>query len=119
MSENSVLNIKDRSYAVTAEVVVPASGASGVIVAQGGNTNGWSLYAKNGRLKYCYNFFGITLTFVEGSDAIPAGTHQVRMEFTYDGGGLGKGGARLALYRWKEERRRPRGDDGSGGLLRR
>ena len=76
---------------------VPASGAEGVIIAQGGNTIGWSLYAKNGKLKYCYNFFGITLTFVEGAQPLPAGHHQVRMEFKYDGGGLAKGGA-ITLY---------------------
>jgi arylsulfatase A-like enzyme len=97
LSENSVVNIKNKSYAITAEVVVPASGASGVIIAQGGNTNGWSLYAKSGKLKYCYNFFGIKVTFVEGTQPIPSGTHQVRMEFKYDGGGLAKGGL-VTLY---------------------
>ena len=30
--------------------------------------------------------------YVEGDRPIPAGQHQVRMEFAYDGGGLGKGG---------------------------
>jgi len=78
-------------------VDVPKSGAEGVIVAQGGNTNGWSLYAKGGKLKYCYNFFGIQLTFVESKQAIPAGNRQVRMEFKYDGGGLAKGGD-VVLY---------------------
>ena len=97
LSENSVLNIKNKSYAVTAEVVVPASGAEGVIIAQGGNTNGWSLYTHKGRLKYCYNFFGIKLTFVESTQPLPSGTHQVRMEFKYDGGGLAKGGV-VSLY---------------------
>ena len=76
---------------------MPKSGAEGVIIAQGGNTNGWSLYAKGGKLKYCYNFFGINLTFVEATQPIPAGHHQVRMEFKYDGGGLAKGGD-VTLY---------------------
>ena len=97
LSENSILSTKNRSYAVTADVEVPASGAEGVIIAQGGSTNGWSLYAKGGKLKFCYNFFGITLTFVEATQPIPAGHHQVRMEFKYDGGGLAKGGA-ITLY---------------------
>ncbi len=92
LSENSVVSLKNRSYSITADVSVPKSGAQGVIVAQGGNTNGWSLYAKGGKLKYCYNFFGIDLTFVEATKSIPAGNHQVRMEFKYDGGGLAKGG---------------------------
>jgi len=97
LSENSIVNIKNKSYAITADVDVPRSGAEGVIIAQGGNTNGWSFYAKGGKLKYCYNFFGIALSFVESTQAIPAGHHQVRIEFKYDGGGLGKGGA-ATLY---------------------
>jgi hypothetical protein len=48
LSENSVVNIKNKSHAITAEVVVPESGADGVIVAQGGSIGGWSLYAKGG-----------------------------------------------------------------------
>jgi hypothetical protein len=91
LTENSVVNIKNKSYSVTAEIVVPKSGASGVIIAQGGNTNGWSLYAKDGKLKYCYNLLGVKLAFIEGTQAVPAGTHQVRMELKYDGGGLAKG----------------------------
>ena len=67
LTENSVVNIKNKSYAVTAEVVVPESGAEGVIIAQGGAFGGWSLYAKDGRLKYCYNFFGVKLFHVEAS----------------------------------------------------
>jgi hypothetical protein len=55
LSENCVLSIKNKSHSVTAEIEVPASGAEGVIIAQGANIGGWSLYAKSGRLKYCYN----------------------------------------------------------------
>jgi arylsulfatase len=102
LSESSVLNIKNRSHAVTAEVQVPAAGAEGVIVAQGGSIGGWSLYAKGGRPKYCYNLLGIRRFYVEGERAIPEGTHQVRMEFAYDGGGLGKGGT-ATLYLDGEE----------------
>jgi arylsulfatase len=92
LSENSVINIKNKSHSVTSQVQVPKSGAEGVIVAQGGNIGGWTLYAKGGRLKYCYNLFGVHHFYAESKDPIPAGTHQVRMEFAYDGGGLGKGG---------------------------
>ena len=92
LSENSVLNMKNKSHSVTAEIVVPATRAEGVIVAQGGNMGGWSLYAKAGKLKYCYNFVGIQRSYAESSNALPPGEHQVRMEFAYAGGGLGKGG---------------------------
>jgi arylsulfatase len=93
LSENSVVNIKNKSHAVTAEVVVPDGGALGVIVAQGGAFGGWSLYASDGgRPAYCYNLFGLQRFKVYGEAPIPAGEHQVRMEFAYDGGGLAKGG---------------------------
>ena len=97
LSENCVLNIKNKSHAVTAEIEVPNSGAEGVIIAQGANIGGWSLYAKNGKLKYCYNVAGVNHYYVEAAQALPAGEHQVRMEFAYAGGGLGKGG-QVTLY---------------------
>jgi len=97
LSESSVVSIKNKSHAVTAEIEVPKSGAEGVIIAQGGNIGGWSLYAKGGKLKYCYNLLGVQYSYVEATSALPAGAHQVRMEFAYAGGGLGKGG-KVTLY---------------------
>ena len=97
LSENSVVSIKNRSFSVTAEVVVPDGGAEGVIIAQGGRFGGWSVYAKNGKAKFVYNVLGIQEFMIESSMPIPEGTHQVRMEFAYDGGGLAKGG-NVTLY---------------------
>ncbi|HUO39931.1 MAG TPA: sulfatase-like hydrolase/transferase, partial [Mycobacterium sp.] len=97
ISENCILALKNKSHSVTAELIVPESGAGGVIVTQGGEVGGWSLYAHEGRLKYCYNFFGIHYFMVTADTPIPAGRHQVRMEFAYDGGGLAKGGT-VTLY---------------------
>jgi arylsulfatase len=97
LSENSVVSIKNKSFSVTAEVVVPDSGAEGVIIAQGGRFGGWALYAKTGRAKFVYNVLGIHEFVTEAEPPIPAGTHQVRMEFAYDGGGLAKGGD-VTLY---------------------
>jgi arylsulfatase A-like enzyme len=93
LSEGSMVVTHNKSYSVTAEIEVPKSGANGVICAIGGSVGGWSLYAHNGKLKHCYNFFGIQQYFAEGTQPIPAGRHQVRIEFKYDGGGLAKGGA--------------------------
>lgn len=95
--ENCVVNIKNKSHSVTAIVTVPEEGAAGVVVSQGGGVGGWCLYAHEGRLKYCYNFFGIEYSYVTADEPIPAGDHQLRMEFAYDGGGLGKGGD-VTLY---------------------
>jgi arylsulfatase len=97
LTEGSVVNVKNKSHAVTSEIVVPETGADGVIIAQGGAFAGWSLYTKDGRPKYCYNLLGLQRFTVEGDAAIPPGTHQVRMEFAYDGGGLAKGGV-VTLY---------------------
>ena len=92
LTEHSVISIKNKSHSVTADISVPEGGAEGVIVAQGGMWGGWSLYAKEGKLKYCYNLLGHKTWFAESEQPIPAGARQVRMEFAYDGGGIGKGG---------------------------
>lgn len=92
LSENSVINIKNKSFSITAEIVVPESGVDGVIVAQGGRFGGWSFYVKQGIPKFAYNVLGIQEFVIEGAQPVPAGTHQIRTEFAYDGGGLGKGG---------------------------
>jgi arylsulfatase len=97
LSENCILNIKNKSHSVTAEIVVPKGGAEGVIIAQGADIGGWSLYAKGGKLKYCYNFGGFKHFFAEGATMMAPGEHQVRMEFAYAGGGMGKGG-KATLY---------------------
>jgi arylsulfatase A-like enzyme len=97
LSENSVLNIKNKTFAVTSEVEVPAKGAEGVIIAQGGRFGGWSLYARSGKAKFAYNVLGIKSYEIEATKPIPTGKTQVRMEFAYDGGGMAKGGT-VTLY---------------------
>ncbi|GAA3209800.1 arylsulfatase [Oerskovia jenensis] len=97
LSENSVLSVKNKSFSVTAEVEVPAAGVEGVIIAQGGRFGGWSLYATEGRAKFVYNVLGLQEFAVTAERPVPMGTHQVRMEFAYDGGGLAKGGD-VTLY---------------------
>ncbi|MET0999864.1 MAG: arylsulfatase, partial [Marmoricola sp.] len=90
LSENSVVSIKNKSFSVTADIDVPASGANGVIIAQGGRFGGWAFYAKDGTAKFVYNVLGIHEFATAATEPIPAGTHQVRVEFAYDGGGLAK-----------------------------
>lgn len=97
VAEGCIINTRNKSHQVTANVDVPKSGADGVIVTQGGIAGGWTLYAHEGKLKYCYNFLGIDHFIVSATKKIPAGKHQVRMEFDYDGGGLAKG-AGITLY---------------------
>ncbi len=92
MTENVMINMKNRSHTVTAEVTVPKGGAKGVIVSQAGRFGGWSLYLKNGKPAYTYNFLGLKSTTIAAKQAIPAGNSTIRFEFAYDGGGIGKGG---------------------------
>lgn len=92
LSENSVVSMKNRSYSITAEVDVPEPGVHGVLIAQGGRFGGWSVWVDRGRLTYTYNVLGIHEFTVSADEPVPAGTHQLRMEFAYDGGGLAKGG---------------------------
>jgi len=97
LSENCVLNLKNKSHSVTAQIVVPQKDAEGVIIAQGADIGGWSLYALGGKVRYCYNWGGFKHFIIEGATKLSPGEHQVRMEFAYAGGGLGKGG-KVTLY---------------------
>jgi hypothetical protein len=97
LSENSVVSIKNKSFSVTADVDVPEGGAEGVIIAQGGRFGGWCFYANGGRIKFVYNVLGIQEFATVADTPVPAGNHQVRVEFAYDGGGLAKGGD-VTLY---------------------
>ncbi len=93
LTEATVLNIKNVSHAVAADIDVPAGGASGVIIAQGGAFGGWSLYLRHdGVPVYCYNLMGLRITKVAGTAPLQEGRHRVVMSFAYDGGGPGRGG---------------------------
>jgi len=92
MTENTFINIKNKSKTITAEVQVDSDGGNGIILAQGGRFGGWALYVKDGIPAYDYNFIGIQRFTIASSEKLPAGKSTIRFEFDYDGGGLGKGG---------------------------
>jgi arylsulfatase A-like enzyme len=92
MSENVFINIKNRSHTITAEVEIPEGGANGVILAQAGRFGGWSLYLKDGKPTYHYNFLGLQRFTFAATAPVPAGKATIRYEFAYDGGGLARGG---------------------------
>ena len=92
MSENVFPNVKNRALTITADVEIPAGGADGVILAQGGRFGGWTLYMKGGKPVYCYNFIGLQRFTVAGTQVVPPGKATIRVEFAYDGGGAAKGG---------------------------
>jgi arylsulfatase len=98
LSENSVVSIKNKSFSLTAELEIPSAGARGVIIAQGGRFGGWGVYVKEGKATFVYNVLGIQRFVITADSTVPEGTHQVRAEFAYDGGGLGKGGDVSLFY---------------------
>jgi hypothetical protein len=99
LSEGSVIDIKNRSFTVTAAIDAPAERpANGVLIAQGGRFGGWALFMKQGRAKFVYNVLGMQEFITEATEDLTPGKHQVRAEFAYDGGGLAKGGTVTLFY---------------------
>ena len=92
MSENVFINNKNRSFTLSAEVETQGN-ANGVVLAQAGRFGGWSLYVKDGKPVYTYNWLGLKEYSIASTQTLPAGKATIRFEFTYDGGGPGKGGA--------------------------
>lgn len=92
MMEGVFVNVKNRSKTITADIVVPASGANGTVLAQGGRFGGWSLYVKDGVPAYDYNFLGLQRTSISATKPLAPGKVTLRFEFAYEGGGPGKGG---------------------------
>ncbi len=95
--ENAFLNIKNKSYTITADIDIPATGANGVIIAQAGRFGGWSLFVKDGKPVHEYNYFGLENTRITGANALKPGKHQVKYAFVFDGGKPGAGG-KAVLY---------------------
>lgn len=92
MTENTFINIKNKSKTITAEVEVDSNNGNGIILAQGGRFGGWALYVKDGVPAYDYNFIGLQRFTIASTEKLPAGKSTIRFEFDYDGGGMGKGG---------------------------
>ena len=117
LSENSVVSIKNKSFSVTAEVDVPASGADGVIIAQGGRFGGWALYAKDGKAKFVYNVLGIQEFATEADTRDPRrhppGAHGVRLRRRRPR----QGRRRHPLLRRHRGRHRPRRSHPADDLL--
>ena len=81
MSENVFINVKNRSHTITAEVEIPKKGANGVILAQAGRFGGWSLYLKDGKPTYTYNWLGLQRYTVAATAGVACrkGDHPIRV----------------------------------------
>ncbi len=75
------VDVKNRSHTVSAEVNIPPGGAEGMLICQGGRFGGWALYVKGKRLKYAYNYAGITSHIISADRDIPAGSCRLCYEF--------------------------------------
>lgn len=91
ISENAFINVKNRAVTITADVEIPSNGANGVILCQGGRFGGWSLYVKDNKPVYTYNFVGLQETTITSSERLASGKATIVMNFDYEGG-RGKGG---------------------------
>lgn len=89
--ENAFINLKNTSYTITADVEITGAN-QGVIVCQGGDFGGWSLYLKEGKPAFAYNWLGIEATNIMAAQKLTPGKHTIRFDFAYEGGGRGKGG---------------------------
>jgi hypothetical protein len=90
--ENAFINVKGVPHTVTAEIVVPDAKTEGVIIAQAGAFGGWSLYMKDGRPVYHYNFFGVEQTKVASKAPLAPGAHTIEYQFVPDEAKPGTGG---------------------------
>ena len=73
-------NDQGKPLKAEAEVEVGDAGSDGVLAAIGGITSGWSLYVKDGKPTFYYNFFEVDHARIQSSEALPKGTSTVRME---------------------------------------
>lgn len=80
--ESQAADIRNRSYAIRAEVEIPASGAQGVLFAQGSRFGGHTLYVKDGRLHYNFNWLGETEQKISSSKPVPTGASTLSAIFT-------------------------------------
>ena len=69
LTENSFINTKSVSHTITAELDIPPGGAKGVVMAQAGQFGGWSLYVKDGKPKYAYNWLAREMYTIEAQRA--------------------------------------------------
>ena len=90
--EGSAPSVKNRSFSITADAEIPAGGAEGVLVTEGGRFGGYTFFVQGGRLHFVYNYLNKAHYAIDSSEPLPQGKVTLRFDFAYDGGGMGKGG---------------------------
>lgn len=91
--ESSAPDLKNRSFTINIDCDIDKDKSNkGVLVAQGGTCAGWSIFVRDQKLHYTYNYLSQEVTKISSKEKLPAGKNNITVKFTYDGGGLGKGG---------------------------
>jgi len=92
--EGTAPDVKNKSFTVTAEVEIPEGGADGVLATQGGRFGGWALLVMDGKPVFDYAFSNQKQHKyrVASGEKLAAGKHTLKLDFKYDGPGLGKSG---------------------------
>ncbi len=90
--EGAAPDLKNKSYQIKADVVIPDNGADGMLLTHGGRFSGYGLYLLKGKPVFHYNLAGVARYEVAGNEVLEPGKHTILFDFKYDGGGVGKGG---------------------------
>jgi arylsulfatase len=88
----SAPSLLNRSYTITAQIEVPAGGAEGMLMTDGGRFAGYGLYLLKGRPVFTWNLIALERVKWQGQQPLAPGKHTLIFDWKYDGPGLGKGG---------------------------
>ena len=97
LPSGSAPSLLNKSFAITADITIPSGTCNGAVFSMGGGDGGYGLYVKDGKPVFVSNYLGQQIKRAASTDKLPSGKASLRGEFTYDGGGLGKGGT-MTLY---------------------
>jgi arylsulfatase A-like enzyme len=103
LPEGSAPDIKNKSFTITSEVEISNDNAEGILITQGGLFAGWALMVVNGKPKFVYNWLQEQTTTITANETLSQGKHTITFDFTYDGGGPGKGGKGVLMIDGKSE----------------
>lgn len=99
LPEGVAVNVKNKSFSITAELVIPEGGAEGMILTQGGWFGGYGLMLLEGKPTFVYSrsHYPEHKYTIAAEQRVTAGKHSLVLDFKYDGGGQGKGGTATIL----------------------
>ena len=82
-------SLLNTSYTITADIDVPAGGAEGMLMTQGGRFGGWGLYLVKGKPVFTWNLLDLKRVRWDGPEQLAPGKHTLVFDFKYDGLGAG------------------------------